>query len=65
LPDFTVLGFHPSFAVIIVFFWIIPTLLMSFGFEAVKDRWLSEERWQDFVRRVGEMDEQDETERRP
>ena len=51
-PDFTIFGFHPSFAAIIVLFWIVPTLLMGFGFEAVKDRWLSKERWDDFVRQV-------------
>ena len=55
-PDFTILGFHPSFAAIIVLFWIVPTLLMGFGFEAVKDRWLSQERWDDFLRRVHESD---------
>lgn len=53
-PDFTILGFHPSFAAIIAFFWIVPTLLMGFGFEAVKDRWLSKERWEEFVRLVHE-----------
>ena len=53
-PDFTILGFHPSFAAIVALFWILPTLLMGFGFEAVKDRWLSRERWDDFVRRVSE-----------
>jgi len=53
-PDFTVLGFHPSFAAIVVLFWVVPTLLMGFGFEMVKDRWLSQERWDDFVRRVHE-----------
>lgn len=51
-PDFTVFGFHPSFAAIVILFWIVPTLLMGFGFEAVKDRWLSQQRWDDFVRRV-------------
>lgn len=51
-PDFTIFGFHPSFAAIIVLFWVVPTLLMGFGFEAMKDRWLSQERWDDFVRRV-------------
>ena len=53
-PDFTVLGFHPSFAAIIALFWVVPTLLMGFGFEAVKDRWLSRERWDDFLRRLHE-----------
>jgi hypothetical protein len=53
-PSFTVLGFHPSFAAIIALFWVLPTLLMGFGFEAVRDRWLSQERWDEFVRRIGE-----------
>ena len=54
-PDFTVLGFHPSFAAIIVLFWIVPTLLMGFGFELVKDRWLSRERWEHFVQSISEL----------
>ena len=54
-PGFTVLGFHPSFAAIIVLFWIVPTLLMAFGFEMVKDRWLSRERWDHFVHRIDEL----------
>ncbi|NNF50639.1 MAG: hypothetical protein HKN65_12350 [Woeseiaceae bacterium] len=55
-PDFTVFGFHPSFAAIVVLFWVVPTLLMGFGFEAVKDRWLSQERWDEFLRRVHDTD---------
>ena len=43
-----------NFASIIAFYWVIPTLLMGFGFEAVKDRWLSQERWDDFVRKIHE-----------
>ena len=58
-PDFTILGFHPSFAAIIVLFWVVPTLLMGFGFEAVKDRWLSQQRWDDFVRRIHEVSSED------
>lgn len=64
-PDFTLLGFHPSFAAMIVLFWIVPTLLMGFGFEAVKDRWLSRERWDDFVRHVHEHEDGDEDEEDP
>ena len=60
VPDFTVLGFHPSFAAIVVLFWIIPTLLMGFGFEAVKDRWLSKERWDHFVQRIDEISKEDD-----
>jgi hypothetical protein len=58
-PDFTILGFHPSFAAIIAFFWILPTLLMGFGFEAVKDRWLSRARWDEFLRRIHETQDED------
>lgn len=58
-PEFTIFGFHPSFASIIAFYWIIPTLLMGFGFEAVKDRWLSEQRWDDYVRRVKQVEATD------
>jgi len=61
-PDFTILGFHPSFAAIVVLFWVVPTLLMGFGFEAVKDRWLSQERWDDFVRRIHELADEDDDE---
>ena len=58
-PDFTIFGFHPSFAAIVVLFWVVPTLLMGFGFEAVKDRWLSKERWDDFVRRIHDISDED------
>jgi hypothetical protein len=61
-PDFTVLGFHPSFAAIVVLFWVVPTLLMGFGFEAVRDRWLSQERWDEFLRRAHSEDEADDGE---
>ena len=54
-PEFTVLGCPPSFAAIVVFFWIVPTLLMGFGFEAIKDRWLSRQQWDEFVRRIDEL----------
>ena len=59
-PDFTILGFHPSFAAIIALFWVVPTLLMGFGFVAVRDRWLSQQRWDEFVREVHALDDQDE-----
>ena len=63
-PEFTVFGFHPSFAAIVVLFWIVPTLIMGFGFEAVRDRWLSQERWDEFHRQVHDADESDDGEDR-
>jgi len=64
-PGFTVLGFHPSFAAIIALFWVIPTLLMGFGFEAVKDRWLSRERWDDFLQTLHEDEPAGSEDERP
>jgi hypothetical protein len=61
-PDFTVLGFHPSFAAIVALFWVIPTLLMGFGFVMVRDRWLSQERWDEFVHEVHKLSDKDEGE---
>ena len=61
-PGFTVFGFHPSFAAIVVLYWIVPTLLMGFGFEAVRDRWLSQERWDESHRRVHDTDASDDGE---
>ena len=46
------------FAAIIAFYWVIPTLLMAFGFEAVKERWLSQQRWDNFVQRMQQLDAQ-------
>lgn len=63
-PEFTVLGFHPSFAAIVVLFWVVPTLMMGFGFEMVKDRWLSQERWDEFLRRVHDTDKTNDGEDR-
>ncbi len=63
-PEFTVFGFHPSFAAIVVLFWVVPTLLMGFGFEAVKDRWLSQERWDEFLRGAHDADENNDGEDR-
>ena len=54
VPSFTVFGFHPSFAAIIVLFWIFPTLLMGFGFDGMSDRWLSQKQWDDFLDRIDE-----------
>ena len=64
VPEFTVFGFHPSFAAIVVLFWVVPTLLMGFGFEAVKDRWMSQERWDEFLRRAHETEPGDDGEDR-
>lgn len=31
-PEFTLLGFHPSFAWIVICYWLVGTLVMTLGF---------------------------------
>ena len=45
-----------ALGITIAFYWVIPTLLMGFGFEAVKDRWLSRRRWDRYLERLKEIE---------
>lgn len=55
-PDFTIFGLHPSFAWIVIAYWLIGTLVMVLGFYWRRDAWLSEDRWQEFLDAVREVD---------
>ena len=59
IPDFTILGFHPSFAWTILTYWIGGVLTLTIGFILFKDEWLSEKDWQDFKQKI-QMIEQSE-----
>lgn len=48
MPDFTILGFHPSFAFTILTYWIGGVLTLTLGFYYFSDEWLSEEDWNNF-----------------
>ncbi len=48
-PEFTILGFHPSFGWIVIAYWLVGTLVMAFGFYWRRDTWLSEKKWQEFL----------------
>jgi hypothetical protein len=52
MPGFTMLGFHPSFAFTVFFYWIGGMLTLSLGFVLNKDEWLSEKDWKDFQNRA-------------
>ncbi|MGF1468641.1 MAG: hypothetical protein ACFCGT_21155 [Sandaracinaceae bacterium] len=51
-PDFTVLGFHPSFAWIVFGYWVGGVVVLTLGFYLRRDRWLSAERWRRFTEDV-------------
>jgi hypothetical protein len=52
MPSFTIVGFHPSFAFTVFFYWIGGMLTLSLGFVLRRDEWLSEEDWKTFMNRV-------------
>lgn len=55
-PDFTILGFHPSFAWIVLGYWVGGVLVLTGGFYLRRDRWLSAERWERFTQRIAELE---------
>lgn len=53
-PTFLILGMHPSFAFLVIM-WFIQALSTSFGIYLYKDKWLSEERWNDYIVKIQQM----------
>lgn len=58
IADFTILGFHPSFAFIVLFYWVGGVLTLTVGLNVYKDEWLSEKEWSDFKANVAAIDAQ-------
>jgi hypothetical protein len=59
LPDFTILGFHPSFAWTVLTYWLGGVATLSLGFVFLKDQWLSREDWDDFTKKIRELNERE------
>jgi len=57
MPDFTILGFHPSFAWTVLTYWIGGMLTLTAGFVLYKDLWLSEEDWDNFRNSLQEINQ--------
>lgn len=56
MPSFTILGFHPSFAWTVITYWIGGVLTLTLGFVLYKDLWLSDEDWNNFIKKIGQID---------
>ena len=52
LPAFTILGLDPSFAPVMLLYWIGGILSLSLGFYLCRDQWLSEKDWTEFCERA-------------
>jgi hypothetical protein len=55
-PDFTVLGFHPSYFFLILFFWLGGVVTWAAGLYALRKRWLADEVWEMFKKKIMEID---------
>lgn len=53
-PTFSILGFHPSFAWIIIA-WVAGVLILSLGLYFNKNLWLTEDEWSSFKLRIKEL----------
>ncbi len=57
MPSFTVLGFHPSFAAIIIGYWIGGMLTLTVMYYKLKDEWLSQTDWDNFIKKIENIKE--------
>lgn len=52
LPDFTILGMHPSFAPVVFLYWIGGMLTLTLGFIFLQDEWMTSADWDEFLEKV-------------
>ena len=58
MPDFTILGFHPSFAWTILTYWLGGVATLTVGFVLMKDKWLSQTDWDDFLKKIEDLNKE-------
>lgn len=54
-PDFTILGFHPSFSLIILAYWIGGVATLTFGLIKYSNEWLSDASWDEFMLKMKKL----------
>lgn len=59
VPDFTILGFHPSFGWTVLTYWLGGVATLTIGFNALKSEWLSEEDWNEFKEKINTIEEKE------
>ena len=57
LPSFTVFGMHPSFAPVIIGYWLGGLLTISLGYYLLQDEWLSQKDWDEFCEEAKKIKE--------
>jgi hypothetical protein len=52
VPDFTIVGLHPSFAWTVITYWLGGVATLTVGFILLQDEWLSEKDWNAFKEKI-------------
>lgn len=52
-PSFYLLGMHPAMFFELFFYWIFPFILVSGSLYIYRKTWLSDERWNQFMKEIG------------
>jgi hypothetical protein len=55
-PTFTVLGFHPSYAFVVLIFWVWSVICWGGGLYALRKTWLSNNEWDEFEKTMKAID---------
>lgn len=58
-PSFKILGFHPSFAWIILAYWVGGVLTLTLGLIKNEQAWLSDENWDAFKAKIDQLNRQE------
>lgn len=53
-PSFYLLGMHPAMFFELFFYWIIPFFVVSVSLYKYRTHWLSDERWNAFIKEIRE-----------
>jgi uncharacterized membrane protein len=56
-PDYTLLGFHPSFFWIALFYWLGGFIILAVGIFKLRDRWLPAAEWEEFKKTMADMND--------
>lgn len=54
-PSFTVLGLHPSFAWIVLGYWLGGVATLTIGFSRRRHLWMTDEQWDEFIVEIAGM----------
>jgi hypothetical protein len=55
MPPYTILGMHPSFAVIVLTYWVGGIVTIALGFLCLRDEWLSKKDWNAFREKIQKL----------